>query len=107
MASGNWVPEVARFAGCEQFPLQNGDLSREVTLEEVRQYDPDMIIISWCGAGLLADPAILEQREGWNELRALRDGNIRVIDDSYLNRPGPRLVEGARHLYGWSFELLH
>jgi len=107
MASGNWVPDVARVAGGEQFPIPSGELSREVTLGEVMTFDPDMIVISWCGAGSLADPKLLREREGWSALRAVKSGNIRVIDDSLLNRPGPRLVDGARHLYGWFFELLH
>jgi iron complex transport system substrate-binding protein len=107
MASGNWVPEIAHLAGCQQFPISAGELSREVTLEEVAAYDPDLIVISWCGAGLLADPALLTGRAGWGDLRAVSEGNIRVIDDSLLNRPGPRLVEGAQRLYSWVFELQH
>jgi iron complex transport system substrate-binding protein len=107
MASGNWVPEVARAAGGEQFPIPAGELSREVKFSEVEAFDPDLIVISWCGAGMLADPFILTEREGWSALRAVGKGNIRVIDDSLLNRPGPRLVEGAQRLYSWLFELLH
>lgn len=107
MASGNWVPEVAHIAGCEQFPIPSGELSREVTLDEVKEFDPDMIVISWCGAGTLADPALLKDRTGWDSLRAVQDDAVRVIDDSLFNRPGPRLVEGAQRLYGWVFELLH
>lgn len=107
MASGNWVPEVARIAGGDQFPIPAGELSREVTLAEVMKHDPDLIVISWCGAGSLADKSLLEKREGWGALRAVQQGSVRVIDDSLLNRPGPRLVEGAQRLYGWLFELLH
>ncbi len=107
MVSGNWVPEVARFAGGDQFPIKAGELSREVTLEEVIKHDPDLIVISWCGAGSLSDPKLLTGRPGWAALRAVEAGNVRVIDDAYLNRPGPRLVEGARRLYGWMFEMLH
>lgn len=106
-ASGNWVPEVARFAGCTQFPIPAGELSPQVTLEQVMAFDPDMIVISWCGAGLLADKKLLTERQGWDALRAVRSGQVRVIDDSLLNRPGPRLLEGAQRLYGWAFELLH
>ena len=106
-ASGNWVPEVARIVGVEQFPVPVGTLSPEVTLDQVRDWDPDMIVISWCGAGALADRTLLSEREGWEKLRAVEAGAIKVIDDSLLNRPGPRLVDGARHLYGWAFEKLH
>jgi len=106
-ASGNWVPEIARIAGCHPFPVNAGDLSSAVTLEQVAAFDPDMIVISWCGAGSLADKALLMERPEWGQLRAVQSGAVRVIDDSFLNRPGPRLVEGARHLYGWAFEMLH
>lgn len=115
MASGNWVPEVVRIAGGLPFPISHGstalttggELSREVTLEEVKKFDPDLIVISWCGAGLLADKKLLLEREGWADLRAVQEGRVQVIDDSLLNRPGPRLVEGAQRIYGWLFEQLH
>jgi iron complex transport system substrate-binding protein len=106
-ASGNWVPEVARIAGGEQFPVPAGELSRVVTLSEVQAFDPDLIVISWCGAGSLAPKELLLKRPGWDQLRTVQQGHVRVIDDSLLNRPGPRLVEGAQRLYGWIFELLH
>jgi len=107
MVSGNWVPDIVHIAGGKQFPITVGELSREVTLEEVREFDPDLIVISWCGAGLLADSELLTGRDGWEELRAVEEGNVKVIDDSLLNRPGPRLVEGARRLYSWLFEMQH
>ena len=107
MASGNWVPEIVHIAGGEPFPIPAGELSREVSLDEVLSFDPDMIIISWCGAGDMADKNLLLNREGWDQLRAVQEGSVRVIDDSLLNRPGPRVVEGAQRIYGWLFEALH
>lgn len=107
MASGNWVPEVVSIAGGIAFPIKPGELSREVTFAEVQAFDPDLIVISWCGAGHLADKNLLLNREGWGDLRAVRDKRVRVIDDSLPNRPGPRLTEGAKILYGWIFEILH
>ena len=107
MVSGNWVPEVVRTAGCEPFPIPAGDVSREVTLQEVSAFDPDLIVISWCGAGAGADPSLLTARDGWSELRAVRERRVRVLDDSLLNRPGPRLPEGAQRVYAWVFEMLH
>ena len=106
-ASGNWVPEIAQIAGGKQFPIPAGELSKEVSLEDVATFDPDLIVISWCGAGLLAPKDLLLKREGWGDLRAIKESRVRVIDDSFLNRPGPRLVEGAQRLYGWMFEMLH
>ncbi|MDO8648251.1 MAG: cobalamin-binding protein [Candidatus Peregrinibacteria bacterium] len=107
MASGNWVPEVVRIAGAEPFPIAAGELSREVTLDEVRAFDPALIVISWCGAGSLADRELLLKRDGWDVLTAVQEKRVRVLDDSLFNRPGPRLVEGAQRVFGWVFEMLH
>jgi iron complex transport system substrate-binding protein len=114
MVSGNWVPEIIRIAGGESFPVSAAGplhatavLSREVTLHEVDAFNPDLIVISWCGAGVLAPKELLLERAGWSDLRAVKEGHVRVIDDSLLNRPGPRLFEGAQRIYGWLFEMLH
>lgn len=107
MVSGNWVPELIKAAGGISFPIQPGELSREVTLEEVKAFDPDLIVISWCGAGLTADASLLINRAGWSGLRAVNEGRVKVIDDSLLNRPGPRLIDGAKRLYGWIVETVH
>lgn len=107
MVSGNWVPELITLAGGQSFPIEPGTLSREVLLGEMTRFDPDFIVLSWCGAGERVDRDIVAKRPGWSELRAVRNGSIRVIDDSFLNRPGPRVIEGVRRLYGWCFEALH
>lgn len=107
MASGNWVPELAERAGIQLFPITPGELSRAVTLEEVTRFDPELIVISWCGAGSLADRSLVLQRPGWSGLAALQMGNVRVLDDSLLNRPGPRLIDGAERLLSLAFEQLH
>lgn len=107
MASGNWVPEIAKLAGGVSFPLEHRAPSREVALDEVQRFDPDIIVLSICGAGKLAEKRLLTGRDGWADLRAVADNHLFVIDDSLLNRPGPRLVEGAQRLYGWAFETLH
>lgn len=106
-ASGNWVPEIVRIAGGDPFPIAEGQLSREVQLQEVAHFDPLLLVISWCGSGPHGDSTLLLKREGWTAIRAVKEGRVKVIDDSLLNRPGPRLVEGAQRIYGWLFELLH
>ncbi len=107
MVSGNWVGDIVRIAGGEPFPLPKGAASREVSLEEIASFNPEIIVLSICGAGRFAEARLLTDRPGWADLEAAKEGRIRVIDDSLLNRPGPRLTEGANRLYGWLFEYLH
>ena len=101
------VPEVLRLAGALSFPIMPGELSRAVSFEDIQRFNPDLVVISWCGAGSLGNPKLLTGRSGWGNLPAIQDGRVRVIDDSLLNRPGPRLLQGAQRIYGWLFEMMH
>ncbi len=117
MVSGNWVPDVVKIAGGMPFGVESGKLkvesdgrnppSREVSLAEVQAFDPDLIVLSICGAGSVASKELLTSRAGWADLRAVKENHLFVIDDSLLNRPGPRLIEGAKRLFGWMFQALH
>lgn len=97
MASGNWVPELVEYAGGVSL-LEPGEPSREVSLDEVHAFDPDLAILSICGRGSRVSPDLLASRDGWAILRPVRTPEIYVFDDSLLNRPGPRLLEGAQAL---------
>lgn len=100
MTSGNWVPGLIALAGGQSF-LPSGERSRTVSLEEVQAFDPDMILLNYCGMGKIpaaSQMSRLLSRSGWDTLRALRTRRVFVLPDSLLNRPGPRLVEGIREL---------
>jgi iron complex transport system substrate-binding protein len=95
MASGNWVPELIRIAGGEQGIAEIGKPSVAFAFERLMAWNPDMIVCHWCGFGERADPARVATRPGWEGLRAVHEGRIHFLNDSLINRPGPRLVEGA------------
>jgi iron complex transport system substrate-binding protein len=95
-ACGNWIPELIQLAGGESL-LKEGR-SREVALEEVKAFDPHYMIVTWCGFGERAQAELIRYREGWEDVYAVKNGRVFVFDDSYLNRPGPRLVEGLELL---------
>jgi iron complex transport system substrate-binding protein len=99
-SSGHWNPEiVARAGGLEQIG-RTGEKSRRMTWNEVEQADPDFLIISACGFSIDRTEAelapILDRRE-WQDLRAVRNGQVAVTDGSaYFSRPGPRLETSLR-----------
>lgn len=98
MASGNWVPEVVAAVGIEQVIVRSGERSRAFRFDELRTADPEVIVLSICGAGDRVPTQELLNRVEWGVLRAVRERRIAVIDDSLLNRPGPRLPQGAQAL---------
>lgn len=98
MMSGNWVPDLVRAAGGEYGIIAAGEASRKITTEEVVAYDPQLIVLSLCGYGEKVDKNIIQRRKGWEGITAVKSGKVHVVHDTFLNRPGPRLVEGLKRL---------
>ena len=97
MASGNWVVQMLELAGARGI-LRQGQRSREVTLEELLEFNPEKIVLSWCGVGLNADPKIVKNRSGWNALGAVAQNKIFVVDDSYFNTPSQNVARGIAEI---------
>lgn len=107
MAAGNWMPELVEIAGgCNLFGV-SGQHSPWLDWEELSARDPDIVLIAPCGfdiARSLQELSALTSLGGWEQLRAVRQGQVFVADgNQYFNRPGPRIVESAEILA----ELLH
>ncbi|PSQ50983.1 cobalamin-binding protein [Halobacteriales archaeon SW_6_65_15] len=96
MAAGNWVPEAVSAAGGRYPFVDPGERSREVSVTEVEAAAPEHVVLHLCGHGEQADPATVAERD-WN-LPALDRGNVYVVDDSLLNQPSPKIVEGVETL---------
>ena len=95
MAAGNWVPELVALAGGEEVVADPGKPSAEFPFAALAMADPDLMVCHWYGWGERTNPTLVLERDGWQELRVVRAGRVHFINDSFINRPGPRLVEGA------------
>ncbi len=95
--SCNWVPDLVEIAGGISLG-KSGELSHPVTTEDIKKFDPDIIVISWCGVSIRVPKEKIIERPGWKDFRAVKNDKVFIIDDSLLNRPGPRLIEGAKLL---------
>ncbi len=100
MAAGNWVPELVEMANGRNLFGVAGEHSPWMTWEEMMAADPDVVVALPCGFDLArtrGEMHWLEERPGWRNLRAVRNGNVFVCDgNQFMNRPGPRLVESLR-----------
>lgn len=97
-----WVEELVEIAGGEPvFPElreRRNAKQRVVDSSEVIRRNPDVIIASWCG--MKVDKQKIASRPGWQQIAAVRDGNIYEIPSSCILQPGPSaLTEGARQLH--------
>ena len=95
--SCNWVPDIVELVGGISLG-KSGELSHPITTEDIKKFDPDIIVISWCGVSIRVPKEKIIDRPGWKDFRAVKNDKIFIIDDSLLNRPGPRLLDGAKLL---------
>jgi iron complex transport system substrate-binding protein len=97
-----WVDELIEIAGGETpFPeLRDQPLAkgRILTADAVAARDPEVIVASWCGKAMRRKT--IEERPGWKDVSAVRDGHIYEIKSTYILQPGPAsLTEGVRQLH--------
>ena len=71
----------------------------EISQEQVLERDPDYIVTTaaYYGEGELPVDEIAS-REGWQHLRAVKNGAIYNADADMTSRPGPRLLDAAQAL---------
>ncbi|MFJ9681623.1 ABC transporter substrate-binding protein [Streptomyces sp. NPDC101194] len=100
--AGHWVPEQIAAAGGEALLAAPGEHTKPMTWELVRAARPDVVLVLPCGfppERTLAEIGLLTGLPGWEELPAVRAGEVWVLDGpAYFNRPGPRVVRGAEVL---------
>jgi iron complex transport system substrate-binding protein len=102
--AGHWVPEMVEIAGGINGLSKSKEQSRRASLEEIKQLDPDKIILMPCGFNI--DRTIKEYKntnlnssQKWNNLRAIKNSEIYAVDaGSYFSKPGPRTITGIEIL---------
>ncbi len=96
MVAGHWVPEMVVKAGGEMLITKPGEKSYTINLAQIK-LDPGVLIISPCGFDIertLKERKVIEDiTQHFNNVR------IYLVDgDSYMTRPGPRIVDGIEIL---------
>jgi iron complex transport system substrate-binding protein len=102
--AGHWVPEMVEIAGGINGLSKSKEQSRKTSLEEIKKFDPDKIILMPCGFNI--DRTIKEYKNSslnnnqvWANLRAIKNNEIYAVDaGSYFSKPGPRTITGIEIL---------
>ncbi len=95
-----WVAELVRIAGGDDiFPeLAAQSLAKHRILADDREIiarAPDIVFGSWCGKKF--QPGKVATREGWQDVPAVRDGELHEIKSPMILQPGPAaLTDGVR-----------
>lgn len=91
MAGGNWVPEIVINAGGTYPFVEPGERSREVSVEQVVDANPELVVLHHCGMGKDVPIDTVQSRWGL-------DTETIVVNDSWFNQPSPNLVFGVELL---------
>ena len=98
-AMGNWGPELVEIANGELLLGKKGEYSAAIPGEQLRDADPECLIVAPCGFNLersLGEQNVLERYPWWRELRAVRNGNVAFADGNlFFNRSGMTVSETA------------
>lgn len=98
-AGASWITDLVARAGGRNPWAERAEKSCTIDPEEARAVAPEIVVMSWCGVAEANYRArhVLE-REGWQDVPAVRGQQVHPITEAHLGRPGPRLVEGYRRL---------
>ena len=99
---GHWVPEMIERAGGINLEGTAGARSLQADWDELTGLDPDVLLVMPCGYDLESsrrDADRYADRLAGVAPRAIEEGRVFVVDgSSYLNRSGPRVVDGVEIL---------
>ena len=74
-------------------------ISKIVDRVNFLEKNPDIILASWCGKPVDIDS--IKEREGWDQISAIKNNRIHEIDSSIILQPGPAsLTDGLSILEG-------
>ena len=101
--AGHWVPEMIELAGGINLISKIGEHSRRMDMQEVKNSDPDIIILMPCGFDTIRTlseyDVILKNNSDWNSLNAVKNNQVFAVDaNSFFSKPSIRTVEGLEIL---------
>ncbi|MFD2370337.1 cobalamin-binding protein [Brevibacillus sp. GCM10020057] len=96
---GNWLTDVSEIVGAVNVFSDYPEANVKATREMVRERDPDHICVVWCGIELKRiKPAMITERPEWQEMDAIRQGRVHLLEEGLYCRPSPRILDGLEQL---------
>ena len=93
--SRSWTEDILLAAGLEN-PIGNRSVkSTPLTDEELRELNPDAVVISWCGVQHHKyRPKVVYRNPLWQDTKFVQMKTVYTIPEAFLGRPSPCLVDG-------------
>ncbi|MFL5757650.1 MAG: ABC transporter substrate-binding protein [Chloroflexota bacterium] len=90
-SDNSFLEEMITEAGAT--PITTGSANKfDISAERLVAADPQLILLADAAFGVT--PEQVKDRAGWTAMTAVKNGDIRPIDDQTVTRPGPRISQG-------------
>lgn len=93
VGSGTLLNELIERAGGENVVTEEGYVAYSV--EQLIAANPSVYLAT---KGSMSNPSDITGRPGYDNLEAVAQGRVFLLDDNLVSRPGPRVVEGIRQI---------
>ncbi len=93
--TGTYIDNMVALAGGTNIGDAAGSGYPTFSEEVLFKDDPPVYIAT---TGSMQSPGQIAKRSGYNRLQAVQNGRVYVIDQNFLDRPGPRLIDGLQAL---------
>jgi iron complex transport system substrate-binding protein len=95
---GSFVDTLISLAGGVNVADSASDPWVQFNMEELVNSNPDIILVDSSHGTAAISPAQIKKLPGWQDLTAVKENRIYIIDGDLVNRSGPRIVEGLEEM---------
>jgi iron complex transport system substrate-binding protein len=101
--AGHWVPEMIEISGGVNLISKTGEHSRKMTMQEIENAQPEIIILMPCGFDVkrtkIEYEKFLKNDKDWNKLQAVKENKVFAVDaNSFFSKPSIRTIDGIEIL---------
>jgi cobalamin transport system substrate-binding protein len=90
---GSYIADLIEIAGGVNVFAGATGAYPQVSAEQVLRADPEVIVVA--ASDYSAKPDQIAARPGWSAISAVKNKRFGAIEPNLINRPGPRIGEGA------------
>ena len=93
--STNWITEISELAGGKNIFGDQPESSVKTDWEEVKRRNPDVFCVIWVGVQKeKVNPKVILKRAEAEQMKAIKDNRLYILDEPLFCRPSPRLLLG-------------
>ena len=96
---GSFIDDIINLTGGDNIAAGAIGDWVQLSIEEIVDAEPDIIVVQTMTGGV---PTITAEDLGehiiWQQLDAVKEGNIFFINGDLVSRPGPRIVQGLEEM---------